>query len=229
MKYDLIFRGARKVVQEGRLLIEPVSVVPRVVRVVLSRTQQLSQTRTKRVAAYYHSTSATAAANIIQGTIKQDGVGITVGDYAQIKRSFTIEEVNNYGDLIGDNNPIHRNTRTVDHDNDYYSDKDRRNVIVHGMFTSSLFSSIFGTLIPGSMYRSQQLNFVLPVYTDECIIGKVEVTKVKDLRKGLLVTCDTSVFRCQDDQEEVKSKLTKYVKGSAEVWIPMNNDTSSIY
>ena len=172
----------------------------------------------------------------IEGTIQQDGIGISVGDYAQIKRSYTIEEVKRYGQLVGDSNPIHTHSNT----NDKKSGGSNADVVVvHGMFTSALFSSIFGTLIPGSLYRSQNLSFVLPVYTGECIIGKVKVTQVKDLRKkGLLVSCDTFVYRCDidDDKSENENqgkendvgsqnnngttKLTECVKGSAEVWIP---------
>ena len=71
--------------------------------------------------------------------------------------------------------------------------------MVHGMLTASLFSSVFGTLIPGSVYREQSFTFHSPVYVDECIIGRVNVTNVKDLRrKGLLVTCDTVVYKKDD-------------------------------
>lgn len=112
-------------------------------------------------------------------------------------------------------NPIHQQS------NDEPSPK---KVIVHGMFSASVFSSIFGTLIPGSLYRSQTLTFNAPVYSDEYVIGRVEVTKVKDLRKGLLVTCDTSIYQQIEEDTKIKKDrmegMTKCVQGVAEVWIP---------
>ncbi len=134
-----------------------------------------------------------------------------------MKRIFTASQVQNYGQLISDMNPIHQQS------NDEHSPK---KVIVHGMFSASVFSSIFGTLIPGSLYRSQTLTFNAPVYSDEDVIGRVEVTKVKDLRKGLLVTCDTSIYQHNVSHEDTKIQtdsiegMTRCVQGVAEVWIP---------
>jgi hypothetical protein len=81
------------------------------------------------------------------------------------------------------------------------------------------------------VYRSQSFNFHSPVYTDECIIGKVEVTNVKDLRsRGLLVTCDTSILKkdCKDADVDADSdidvkhpdEMIKCVDGVAQVWLP---------
>jgi len=164
----------------------------------------------------------TGANGIIQGSIAMGGVGISVGDFAQVKRIFSADEVKEYGKLIGDDNPIHRAQ-------DCYSSNEELSprAIVHGMFSASLFSSIFGTLIPGSVYRSQSFNFHSPIYTNEYIIGRVDVTKVKDLRKGLLVTCETTVYKKVDIEGETTKEdsdcvlgLEKCVKGTAQVWLP---------
>mmetsp|Transcript_672 Transcript_672/g.736 ORF Transcript_672/g.736 Transcript_672/m.736 type:complete len:158 (-) Transcript_672:288-761(-) len=115
-------------------------------------------------------------------------------------------------------------------------------IVVHGMLTASLFSAIFGTLIPGSIYRSQKLNFRSLVYCNEPIVGRVYVTKVRNMKgRGALVACDTSILRrrgggrrrsfleeqgdfliggdgegggvCREDMEEC-------IVGEAEVWLP---------
>lgn len=132
---------------------------------------------------------------------------------------FTNRQVQQYGLLIGDNNPIHS---TVDCQNSSSS-----KVIVHGMLSASIFSSIFGTLIPGSIYRSQTISFHSPVYSNEYLIGRVQVTHVKDLRKkGLLVTCDTAVYQNDLGCETKKVNeggiegMLQCVNGSAEVWLP---------
>ena len=59
-----------------------------------------------------------------------------------------------YGTLIGDMNPIHigdsfKDGRKLDSKNKECDSS--RTIIVHGMLTASLFSSIFGTLIPGEL------------------------------------------------------------------------------
>ena len=81
-----------------------------------------------------------------------------------MKRIFSNKQVQEYGQLISDNNPIHQeinmsNINKIDDHNKTSSS----NVIVHGMLSASLFSSIFGTLIPGSYYSSQNLIFQTPV------------------------------------------------------------------
>ena len=63
----------------------------------------------------------------------------------QIERTFTEKEVEQFGRLIGDLNPIH-----IGIDG---KEKENHKIIVHGMLTASLFSSIFGTLIPGEFYQ----------------------------------------------------------------------------
>ena len=80
------------------------------------------------------------------------------------------------------------------------------------MLSASVFSSIFGTLIPGSIYRSQKISFNLPIFSDEYIIGRVQVVKVKDLRKGLLVTCDTIVYQKDIDDKNLAMSKNNYEK-----------------
>ncbi len=44
---------------------------------------------------------------IIEGTIPLHGTGIQIGQYAHIHRKFTQEDVNLFGALSGDMNPVH--------------------------------------------------------------------------------------------------------------------------
>lgn len=100
------------------------------------------------------------------------------------------------------------------------------------MLSASLFSSIFGTLIPGSVYRSQNLYFQTPVYSDEQVIGLVEVVKVKNIRnRGVNVTCNTNVYKNVEQLEgkppdkfliaiRESNDVVVCVSGEATVWIP---------
>lgn len=123
-----------------------------------------------------------------------------------------------FGKLIGDENPLHspqtsfpesvqalETARIIQWENNNES-----KVLVHGMMAGSLFSCIFGTLIPGSVYRSQQLAFRSPVFCNQVVKGHVVVTKVRTWRKGVVLTCDTKVA-CQERE---------CITGQASVWLP---------
>ena len=99
------------------------------------------------------------------------------------------------------------------------------------MLTASLFSSIFGTLIPGSVYRSQTITFQSPVYSQERVVGRVQVRSVRDMKsRGLLVTCDTNVYKnCGDTSDNIKDKRDAIVciSGEAQVWLPGQKSSST--
>jgi len=141
----------------------------------------------------------------------------------QIHRIFKPEEVHQFGDLIGDRNPIHRQENATQLQ---LSDAslERNPQIVHGMLSASLFSSIFGTLIPGSLYRAQSVTFKTPIYSNEAVVGRVVVKKIKHVRRrGVMVTCDTHVFKnCGDTAMNAESNEHAIVciSGEATVWIP---------
>jgi acyl dehydratase len=89
--------------------------------------------------------------------------------------------------------------------------------VVHGMLVASLFSSIFGTLIPGCIYKNQRLEFRQPVFVGDTIIAKVEVTDVRNMKgRGSLVTCDTNIISNVSDSVH----STAFVDGEAKVWLP---------
>eukprot|EP00804_Cyclotella_cryptica_P025194 CCRYP_016984-RA/>CCRYP_016984-RA protein AED:0.34 eAED:0.36 QI:0/0/0/1/0/0/2/0/101 len=91
----------------------------------------------------------------------------------------------------------------------------RHGPIVHGMLLSSIFSSIFGTLVPGAIYRSQSLRFCNSVGVGENVTGRVIVQKLKQVSRngnGVLCTCETLVVK---GDEEVLA-----VSGEAQVWLP---------
>ena len=89
-------------------------------------------------------------------------------------------------------------------------------ILVHGMLVSSLFSCIFGTLIPGAVYVRQFLEFRQPVYVNTVVIGRVVITKLRRYRRqGLIVTCDTTVVA-----KEARAGKEIMLRGEADVWLP---------
>jgi acyl dehydratase len=91
-------------------------------------------------------------------------------------------------------------------------DGETTKALVHGMLVASIFSSIFGSLVPGCVYLNQRLNFAAPVYADEIVLGRIEIEKVRKWRRGgIVVQCDTQVLNSEE---------TAVIKGTANVWLP---------
>ena len=92
--------------------------------------------------------------------------------------------MNIFSNISGDNNPIHV-------DPEFASKTIFKGTIVHGIFTSSLFSILFGRSVPGSIYVSQDLHFKRPVHVGVPVKARIEVLASESKRKGDLVTCST--------------------------------------
>lgn len=175
---------------------------------------------------------------VTQGTIPSHGKGIQVGQFAEIHSKYSQNDVNTFGALIGDFNPVHFPASRNPNDNDTQEKlhNNHKKPIVHGILLSSVFSTIFGTLIPGCIYRSQSLKFHSPVYIDEQAIGRVVVKKLRQINirssgGGVLCTCETSVTKMKtnleggDDKKSTKSTDANQndvlcVSGEAQVWLP---------
>ncbi|KAL7538256.1 hypothetical protein ACHAXR_008397 [Thalassiosira sp. AJA248-18] len=163
----------------------------------------------------------------IQGTIPSHGKGIQIGQFAELHRIYSQNDVHTFGALIGDFNPVHfpsKSNITTYNKNQLSYEKP----IVHGILLSSAFSTIFGTLIPGCIYRNQTLKFQHPVYVDERICGRVVVKKLRQINRqggasGVLCTCDTTVTKTtnlQGDNNTESDEDIVCISGEAQVWLP---------
>jgi acyl dehydratase len=133
---------------------------------------------------------------------------LQLGDHAQLSKAFHQEEVECFAKITGDNNPLHL-------DEEYAKKTIFKTRIVHGMLVSSLFSSVFGTFLPGlgSIYLFQSMKFVRPVYLDEEVTAKVMV-------KELIVEKKRVVFDCVI----VNSKQEVVITGEAILLPPQGED-----
>ena len=140
---------------------------------------------------------------------------------------FTEKDVDSFGDLVDDKNPLHarwslnelpRELQSHPMFNDMIvNDSNSTKPIVHGMLASSLFSCIFGTLVPGAVYLKQSLDFRSPIFVDEVVVGRVDVVRVRQFKsKGVIVTCDTAVLRGE----------ARCIVGKADVWLPGGSKAS---
>lgn len=105
---------------------------------------------------------------------------ISVGDSAQIKRQVTRQDVNRFAELTGDDNPLHM-------DPAYAEATPFMGVVVHGMLSASLLSTLVGTELPGAgaLWIGQTLTFVHPVRVDDTLTVTGTVTTKHD-RERLL-------------------------------------------
>jgi 3-hydroxybutyryl-CoA dehydratase len=100
---------------------------------------------------------------------------IRVGDVAEFSKTITDEDVQVFADLTGDHNPIHL-------DDSYASGTRFGRRIAHGMLSASLISSVLANRLPGrgTVYLSQSLKFVAPVYLDDTVTARVTVTSIRE-------------------------------------------------
>lgn len=99
---------------------------------------------------------------------------IKVGDSASVTKTITEADIQVFGDLTGDHNPLH-------FDKEHARRTRFGKPISHGMLTGSLFSPIIAHQLPGegAIYLSQSLKFVAPVFSGDTITATLTVTRVR--------------------------------------------------
>jgi len=110
---------------------------------------------------------------------------LNIGDQASFEKTVSETDVYLFAGITGDFNPAHVNERTA---------KETRfgTRIAHGMLSAGFISTVLGMKLPGegTIYLSQELNFVAPVIIGDTV--KAEVTVTEKLEKGrvkLKTTC----------------------------------------
>ena len=94
---------------------------------------------------------------------------LPLGTDAWLRWSFDVRAVATFAALAGDDNPVH-----VDAD---FAARTRFGApIVHGMLAASLWGTLLGATVPGSIYVSQRVAFTAPVFVGEQITARLAVT-----------------------------------------------------
>ena len=95
---------------------------------------------------------------------------IKVGDEASLTRTLTKRDIQLFAILTGDMNPAHL-------DEQYAKSDLFHQIVGHGMWTGSLFSTLFGMHLPGpgAIYLSQNLKFLMPVHLEDTVTAIVKV------------------------------------------------------
>jgi 3-hydroxybutyryl-CoA dehydratase len=111
-------------------------------------------------------------------------MNLRVGDTASLSRKITDRDIRAFAELTGDHNPVHLN--------EAFAQKTRfGHRIAHGMLGASLISAVLGTALPGkgSIYLSQTLQFLGPVYIDDTVAARVTVKRIREDKS--IVTLET--------------------------------------
>ena len=111
---------------------------------------------------------------------------IKIGDSAEISHKFTEEDIQTFGDLSGDYNPLH-------FDEEWAKRTIFGSRIAHGILTAGLVSNAIGMKLPGTgtIYLSQQMRFKKPVRINDTITARVEVIAKDDKKERITIqtTC----------------------------------------
>lgn len=119
-------------------------------------------------------------------------MALQVGETASLSKTITDDDIHAFAELVGDHNPVHL-------DDSYAKGTRFGRRIAHGMLSASLISALLANKLPGegTVYLSQTLQFVAPVFPGDTVTARVTVTKVRDDKP--IVTLETV---CVNQNEE---------------------------
>lgn len=98
---------------------------------------------------------------------------LKIGEKEYFEKTISESDVYLFAGISGDMNPAHINE-------EYAKKTMFHGRIVHGMLSSSLISTVIGMKLPGpgTIYVSQELNFLAPVKINDTIRAQVEVIEI---------------------------------------------------
>ncbi|MDO4690711.1 MAG: MaoC family dehydratase [Fusobacterium sp.] len=98
---------------------------------------------------------------------------LEVGMFETVAKTITEADIMLYSGISLDINPIHLN-------NEYAKNSIFKGRIAHGMLTAGFISAVLGTKLPGegSIYLSQNLNFLAPVKIGDTITARCEIIEL---------------------------------------------------
>ncbi len=100
--------------------------------------------------------------------------GLRTGMSAAATRVFSAADLEEYGDLIGDRNPLYR-------DDSWAQAAGFARRIVPAPLLAGMFSDLLGTRLPGrgTGWMKQRLRFASPAYPDDALTARLEITRLR--------------------------------------------------
>lgn len=115
--------------------------------------------------------------------------------------SFTNDQVEDYAKISGDINPVHI-------DEQYGNNSEFGKCIVHGYFTNSVFSKVYGTLLyaEGHILVEQETKYIKPVLTNVTYLAVFTVIKLIPEKNRVVYL--NEIFDAQTGDIKVTGKAT---------------------
>lgn len=109
---------------------------------------------------------------------------LQVGDRASLTRTFTHKGAQIFALASGDVNPSHI-------DLEFAASDPFHQVVAHGMWSAALISNVLGTQLPGpgTVYLTQNLEFLKPILLGDTVRVTVIVTKIEVAAKRATLHC----------------------------------------
>ena len=106
----------------------------------------------------------------------------------EFEKKITEKDINEFAKLSGDDNPVHTNS-------EFAKKTIFKQKVAHGFLSASLISMLIATKLPGpgSIYLSQNLKFLAPVFIDDLVRVKVTVEEIDQEKKK--VKLQTECFK----------------------------------
>lgn len=134
---------------------------------------------------------------------------ISIGDSAEFAKTISEGDIYLYAGITGDVNPAHINE-------EYAKTTFFKSRIAHGMLLGGLISTVIGNRLPGNgtIYITQELEFVRPVRIGDTVTAKVIVTRILPEKNRVFLKTI-----CTNERGET------VVDGEAQVSPPKNRPT----
>jgi len=130
---------------------------------------------------------------------------IKIGDFYTLEKKITKSDIDKFIDMTGDVNPLHV-------DPIYANKTPYKKIVVHGMLGASFISTIIGTKLPGpgSVWLSQNFNFLIPVRLNDTLTIVCTVAKIYS--KERLLEIDTIIYNQNHKKVLSGSGVVKLLK-----------------
>ena len=123
-----------------------------------------------------------------------------VGLKKVFKKKYIQDYVKAFADITGDKNPIHL-------DDDFAKETVFKGRVGHGMWCAGLISAAISQKLPGpgSVYKSQSLNFLYPIRINDLLIVELCILDIKIKEKIFFIQ---TVIKNQNNVKILDGKAT---------------------
>ena len=123
-------------------------------------------------------------------------MNLQTGDTATFSKTITDDDIRAFAELTGDHNPVHL-------DDEYAAATRFGRRIAHGMLGASLISATLARQRPGTVYLSQTLKFIAPVFPGDTLTVRVTVKEIRADKP--IATMETNCYK-QDGSLVIKGE-----------------------